>query len=256
MDLKPARSMRPIASMRGIAVAVCSLALALSLACGEPETVVIATDGDYHPFNFINDDGEIDGMEREMGEDLCRRADLRCEWVLHDWDKLIPHLRARDFDAIMSGMSVTGEREQTIDFTQPYYPPTPSVYLALAGAGDEAVEGALGAHAPTIHSDFLLDRGIYFTIFREGDDSLGVLRAGGVDAILVDHAYAIDRLKEHPDEFVIVGPSVDLDRGIGIGLREDSHLKAKFNEALTAMKEDGTLNALLLKWFGEAVPTF
>ena len=109
---------------------------AMSLACSDDsEPVLLATEGDYRPFNFINDDGEIDGLERELGDELCRRAELECKWVLNDWASMIPDLVAGEFDAIMAGMSITGKRDETIDFTEPYYPPTPSVYLALAGAG-------------------------------------------------------------------------------------------------------------------------
>ena len=48
----------------------------LLVSCGGTDTVVIATVGDYHPFDFINDEGEIDGLERDLGDELCRRAGL------------------------------------------------------------------------------------------------------------------------------------------------------------------------------------
>ena len=63
-----------------VAAILLAVALALSLAsCGEAEPVVIATDGNYHPFNFVNDAGEIDGLEREMGDELwqARRPGVR-----------------------------------------------------------------------------------------------------------------------------------------------------------------------------------
>ena len=64
----------------GIGELLVVAALSLLLAgCGQVETVMIATVGNYHPFDFINDDGEIDGLERELGDELCRRADLECE---------------------------------------------------------------------------------------------------------------------------------------------------------------------------------
>ncbi len=248
MQLSPSRLLRTIP--------VAILLLALSLACGGPETVVIATTADYHPFNFTNDDGEIGGLEREMGDELCRRAGLECEWVVNEWETLIPHLRAEDFDAILAGMSITQERDERIDFTQPYYPPTPSVYLARAGSGDEAVEGLVGAQASTIHSDYFLDTGKFFKTFRGSQDSVQALLDGEVEAILVDHAFAVEKLAELEDRLVVVGPQVELDLGIGMGIREDSELRAKFDEAIDSMKADGTLNDLLLKWFGEDVSLF
>ncbi len=192
----------------------------VSPACSDgPEIVRLATEGEYHPFNFINDDGEIDGLERELGDELCRRAELDCEWVLNEWSDMILDLVGGEFDAIIAGMSITDERDKTIDFTEPYYPPTPSVYLALTGAGDEAVQGRLGAYADTIYSDYFTEQGISYTEFNREDDRLEALFNGDIDAILVDHGYAVRMLAEYEGRLVVVGPSVLLDRGIGIGVR-------------------------------------
>ena len=229
-----------------------------ALACSDgSETVRLATEGQYHPFNFIDDDGEIDGLERELGDELCRRAELDCEWVLNEWADMIPDLVAGEFDVIIAGMSITDERDETIDFTEPYYPPTPSVYLALAGAGDVAVQGRLGAYANTIYSDYFTEQGIPYTEFDSEDDRIEALLNGDIDASLVDHAYAVEKLAEHEGKLAVVGPSVLLDRGIGMGVREDSgDLRAKLNESLESMKADGTLNELIRKWVGEDAETF
>ncbi|MDE2861678.1 MAG: transporter substrate-binding domain-containing protein [Chloroflexota bacterium] len=234
-----------------------SAALALSLAaCSEPELVVIATSGDYHPFNFVNDDGEIDGLEREMGEELCRRADLACEWVLNDWETMIPDLVAEEFDAILAGMSITAEREERIDFTEAYYPPTPSVYLARAGEGDAAIQGTIGATANTIYSDYFTEQGTPFVSLDGSTDLADALLSGVVDASLVDHGYAVEKLAEYEGQIAIVGPEVSLDRGLGIGVRKGGGLKEKLDEALASMKADGSLNTLLVKWVGEGSSTF
>ncbi len=228
------------------------------LSCGDAsDTVRLATTGDYHPFNFINEAEQIDGLERELGDELCRRAELECEWVLNDWESMIPDLVAEDFDAIIAGMSITDARDETIDFTQPYYPPEPSVYLAVAGAGDEATQGRLGANANTIYSDYFTREGIPFRSFDVSeDDHLEALFKGDIDAILVDHAYAVQKREEYEGRLNVVGPSILLDRGIGIGLRNDSELLAKLNSALASMKADGSLDALIVKWVGEDAATF
>ena len=227
------------------------------VSCGDgAETVRLATEGDYHPFNFINDDGEIDGLERELGDELCRRAELECEWVLNDWEGMIPDLVAGEFDAIIAGMSITDERDMTIDFTEPYYPPTPSVYLAVSGAGDEAVQGRLGAYANTIYSDYFAEQGIDYTEFSSEDERIEALLNGEIDASLVDHAYAVEKLSEYEGQLIVVGPSVLLDRGIGIGVRNDNELLAKLNSAIASTKADGSLNELIVKWVGEDAATF
>ena len=177
--------------------------------------------------------------------------------MLNDWESLIPNLVADEFDVIIAGMSITAGRDETIDFTEPYYPPTPSVYLALAGAGDEAIQGRLGAYANTIYSDYFTEQGIPYVEFDSEEDRLEALLNGEIDASLVDHAYAVEKLAEYEGLLAIVGPSVPLDEGIGMGVRESSGaLRDKLNAALASMKADGFLNDLILKWVGEDATTF
>ena len=217
---------------------------------------MIATIGSYHPFDFINDEGEIDGLERELGDELCRRAGLECRWVLNDWDTIIPDLVAGEFDAILSGMSITARREELIDFTEAYYPPTPSVYVARAGAGEEAARGRIGVTANTIYSDHLMELGVPFLPIDISRDAVEAVLNGEVDAVLVDHGYAVEKLAEFKGQLAIVGPSVLLDRGLGIGVRKGSGMQVTLDEALASMKADGSLNALILKWVGEDAATF
>ena len=63
---------------------------------------VMGTEGAYPPYNFINDAGEVDGFERELGDELCKRAELTCEWVTNEWDSIIPNLVSGNYDAIIA----------------------------------------------------------------------------------------------------------------------------------------------------------
>ena len=241
-------------TLRALLLAV--MLMPLLAACGGADTVVIATDGNYHPFNFVNDDGEIDGLERELGDELCQRADLKCEWILSEWETMIPDLVAEEFDAILAGMSITAEREELINFTEAYYPPTPSVYVARAGEGDEAVQGTIGATVNTIYSDYFTELGRPFVSLDGSIDLAEAVLNGEVDAALVDHGYGVEKVAEYEGQLAIVGPSILLDRGLGIGVRKGGDLKGKLDEALASMKADGSLNAIILKWVGEDASTF
>ena len=253
-----ARSCAKRAAARALVVSALAAALvALLASCsGGADRAVLATTGNYHPFNFVNDSGEIDGLDRELGDELCRRAELECEWLIHDWETLIPSLANEQFDAIIAGMSITAERDTVIDFTEPYYPPTPSVYLALEGAGDEAASGRLGAADNTIFSDYFEGLGIEFEAFGPDRTGLDALLDGEVDAILVDHAYAVEKVVELEGQLAIVGPEVPLDMGLGIGVRDGHKLKGQLDDALKSMKADGSMNALITKWLGANAATF
>ncbi len=227
-----------------------------AVGCGESDTVVIATGGNYHPFNFVNDQGEIDGLERALGDDLCRRAGLKCRWVLNEWETLIPHLLDEEFDVVLAGMSITEQRERLIEFTQAYYPPTPSVYLVRVGEGDAAVRGRIGVSANTIFSDYLSEQGIPFVPLDHDLDVADTVLSGEVDAVMVDHGYAVQKLALRRGLLEMAGPRALLDRGLGMGVRPGSELKDKFDDGLAAMKADGTLNALIVAWLGEDASTF
>ena len=88
------------------------------------------------PYNFINDDGEVDGFERELGDELCARAELTCEWVTNDWDSIIPNLVSGNYDTIMAGMSITDERQEVIAFSRRTTPQPDRVRLCGARRRD------------------------------------------------------------------------------------------------------------------------
>ena len=239
-------------------VSVIAVLLTVSLACHmEQDPVRMGTEGGYPPYNFMNDAGEIDGFERELGDELCRRADLECVWVTNEWDTIIPNLVDGNYDTILAGMSITEERDEVIDFTQAYLPPSPSVYVALAGAGDDAVDGKVAAQVATIHADYLSEAGAALVEYELAEELFEAVLSGDVDAALVDREFAHETMAESGGSLAVVGPNVLLDSGIGIGVREDdSDLKDKLDDAIDSMKEDGSLNSLIRKWFDEDAETF
>ena len=231
--------------------------VSVCLACGGPQAVKMGTEGFYPPYNFIGDDGEVDGFERELGDELCRRAELECTWVTNEWDTIIPNLVAGDYDTIMAGMSITAERDETIDFTQAYFPPSASVYVALAGAGDKAVDGKVAAQVATIHADYLSESGATLIEYELAEELIAAVLNGEADAALVDREFAHESMAGNEGRLAVVGPNVTLDSGIGIGVREDdTDLKEKLDRAIASMKEDGSLNALIDKWFDDDAMRF
>ena len=181
--------------------------MSFCLSCiGGPEVVRMGTEGAYPPYNFINDKGEVDGFERELGDELCRRADLECVWVTNEWGSIIPNLVEGKYDTIMAGMSITDERDEVIDFTQPYIPPSPSVYVALAGAGDEAVAGRVAAQVATIQADYLSESGATLVEYELAEDVFSAVLRGEADATLVDIGFAHEYMTKSGEGLALVGP--------------------------------------------------
>ena len=211
------------------------------------DTVRMATEGAYAPYNFINDAGELDGFERELGDELCKRAELSCEWVTNEWDSIIPNLVSGNYDTIMAGMSITDERDAVIDFTQNYTSPEPSAYVALSAEVD-VNNGVIAAQAATIESAYVASTGATLVEFATSEETLAAVRNGEADAVLADKGYLTPFVSES-DELTFAGDDVVLSKGVGMGVREtDGELKEKFDAAIQSMKDDGSLNALIAKW--------
>ncbi|EDZ45609.1 transporter substrate-binding domain-containing protein [Leisingera daeponensis] len=220
-------------------------ALALSAGMGLAETVRLGTEGAYAPWNFVNDAGEIDGFERELGDELCKRAELTCEWVKNDWDSIIPNLVSGNYDTIIAGMSITDERDEVIDFTQPYTPPDPSAYAAQS-ADVDLESGVIAAQATTIQAAFVAEQGWTLVEFATPEETVAAVRNGEADAVLADKSF-LDSLMG--DDLVLLERTESLGRGVGMGFREsDAELRGKFDAAIQSMKDDGSLNDLIAKW--------
>ncbi len=211
------------------------------------DVIRMGTEGAYPPWNLINDKGEVDGFERELGDELCARAELTCEWVTNEWDSIIPNLVSGNYDTIIAGMSITDERDEVIDFTQAYTPPDPSTYAALSADVDLA-GGVIAAQTGTIQAGYVAESGAQLVEYATPDETVAAVMNGEADAVLADASFIQTALAANSD-LTVVGDPVALGGGVGMGLREsDGELKAKFDAAIQSMKDDGTLNALIDKW--------
>lgn len=229
-------------------------ALALSAGLAAAQTVRLGTEGAYPPYNFINDKGEVDGFEREMGDELCKRAELTCEWVTNEWDLIIPNLVSGNYDVIIAGMSITDERDKVIDFTQEYIPPAASLYVGLSA--DANIKGIVAAQTATIQAAYVAESGATLLEYPTPDETIAAVRNGEADVVLADKDYLLPAVNESNGQLVVVD-QVQIGGGVGMGVREsDTELKAKLDAAITSMKEDGTLNTMIKKWFGEEALVF
>ena len=232
--------------MKKLLLSSAALALTASFAMAQ-DVVRLGTEGAYPPWNFINDAGEVDGFERELGDELCTRAELTCEWVKNDWDSIIPNLVSGNYDAIIAGMSITDEREEVIDFTQNYTPPDPSAYIGT-DAGADLENGVIAAQTGTIQAGYIASTGATLVEFATPEETVAAVKNGEADAVLADKSF-LAPIAEDDAELMFVGEDVALGGGVAMALREsDGDLRAKFDAAIQSMKDDGSLNEMITKW--------
>ena len=244
-------------TMRKIILAAAAALIALTGAASA-QTVRMGTEGAYAPWNFIDNDGKLAGFDVDVGNELCKRAGLTCEFVQTAWDTIIPNLNAGNFDVIMAGMSITDERKESINFTADYSPPDASGWLTQSSfTGDLAAPSGLriGTQGGTIQSDYAAANfasGNTLLNFETADAALADLNAGNVDAILADNGYNLEVVAGSNGALKSDGPKIPIGGGVGAGLRKaDTELLAKLDAALAAAKADGTIDGLIKKWFPE-----
>ncbi|MEM8978829.1 MAG: transporter substrate-binding domain-containing protein [Pseudomonadota bacterium] len=234
--------------MTNLIATTAALALLAGTAfAGGHSTVRMGTEGAYPPYNFINDAGEVDGFERELGDELCKRAELTCEWVTNEWDSIIPNLVSGNYDTIIAGMSITAERDEVIDFTQNYTNPDPSAYVAMSA--DVDLSGAvIAAQTNTIQAAFVAASSATLVEFATPDETVAAVKSGEADAVLADKSFLMP-IADADGDLVMLEQQELIGGGVGMGLREsDGELRGKFDAAIASMKADGSLNALITKW--------
>lgn len=238
--------------MKNLILTSAALALVAGMAMAQ-DVVRLGTEGAYEPWNYLDDNGEVAGFERELGDELCKRAELTCEWVTNDWDSIIPNLVSGNYDAIIAGMSITAEREEVIDFTQGYTPPDPSSYLA-ASADVDLKSAVIAAQTNTIQAAFVAEAGMTLVEFATPEETIAAVRSGEADAVLADNSYLAAIAAEDAD-LMLLEKAEMIGGGVGMGFREsDAEMRATFDAAIQSMKDDGSLNELITKW--EVASTF
>ena len=222
------------------------------------ETIRIATEGAYPPFNMKNSKGELIGFDVDIAKALCEQMKADCKIVAQDWDGIIPGLLAKKYDAIIASMSITPERKRKVSFTDPYY----SNYLRfIASTGSKldispaGLKGKkLGAQRSTISSQYLEDhyrKGAKVKVYDTQQAAFLDLKAGRLDAVLVDAYPGYDWLsKAENSAFDFVGDRIDIGDKIGIAVRKgDKALAEKFNKALKQLRASGAYQRINSHYF-------
>jgi len=226
-----------------LTTAIASLVSTMAMA---QDVTRLGTEGAYPPWNFINDAGEVDGFEREVGDELCARAELTCEWVTNEWDSIIPNLVSGNYDVIIAGMSITEEREEVIDFSENYSQPDPSSFVGMSTDID-LESSVIAAQTGTIQAAHVAEMGATLLEFATPEETVAAVKNGEADAVIADASF-LAPYAESDAELNVIG-EILLGGGVAAGVRKsDTELRDTLTAAVQSMKADGSLNALIEKW--------
>lgn len=229
----------------------------------------IGTEGEYPPWSMADSDGIVSGFDADVGNLLCAKLEMKCHFVVQAFDGLIPALKAKRFDIIISGMSITAERKKQINFSVGYAELANMFVVKkdsdLADIKDvetllKSLDGrTVGAQAGTTHAHFMEKRAssavlkTYDTLDQMQID----LASGRVEAAFAD-ASALQDFLARPDgkDFQFIDVKIQstfdpsLGEGIGIGIaQENTELKTRIDKALCELIADGSIGKASETWF-------
>ncbi|MGP9688806.1 transporter substrate-binding domain-containing protein [Psychrobacter sp. AOP22-C1-C5] len=221
-----------------------------------PMSIKIATESSYKPFSYTDADGKLIGYEIELVDALCAQMQAKCDIISQDWDGLIPGLNAQKFDAIIAGMSITPERKEVVEFTDPYFH---TGIILIGKKGDDISVAELkgqpiASQRSTVASQYLQDEhgDADIKLYDTQDNAYLDLTSGRVRAMMSDKVTGIDWLKtDAGKDYEVKGQEISTDEdAMGIAFRKGDPLVAKFNKALAEIKDNGTYDQITGSYFG------
>jgi polar amino acid transport system substrate-binding protein len=220
---------------------------------------VVGTDAAYAPFESQNEKGEIVGFTIDMVTAAAAKAGVQVKFVNTPWEGIFNALQQGDRDMIASSVTITDERKQTMDFTNPYFDAVQliavkdnskiakfadlkkaKVGVQTGTTGDEAVTKLLGKTSTNVKR------------FESTPLALKELEAGGVDAVVADNGVVIHYVANNPGgKFKTVSDKEFVPEQYGFAVKKgNAELLGKMNEGLAALKADGSYDTIYKKFFG------
>lgn len=233
----------------------------LASAPAPAKVVVVGTDAAYAPFESQNEKGEIVGFDIDIVKAIAAKAGIEVKFVNTPWEGIFNALQQGDRDMIVSAVTITDERKQTMDFSDPYFDAqqliavrndskvkafadlkTLKVGVQTGTTGDEAVTKLLGKTSPDIKR------------FESTPLALKELESSGVDAVVADNGVVVHYVANNPGgNFKTVSDPAFVPEQYGIAIKKgNAELLAKINKGLADIKADGTYAKIYAQYFGAA----
>ena len=221
----------------------------------------VGTDAAYAPFESQNEKGEIVGFDIDVVKAVAAKAGIEVKFVNTPWEGIFNTLAQGDRDFLVSSITITDERKQTMDFSSPYFDAQQlmavkkdskiakfddikklKVGVQTGTTGDEVVTKLQGKESTNVKR------------FESTPLALKELEAGGVDAVVADNGVVVHYVANNTNSsFKTLADSSFAAEQYGLAVKKgNADLLAKLNKGLTDVKADGTYNTIYAKYFGAA----
>lgn len=214
--------------------------------------LLVGTDTPYPPFE-IGTPPDISGFDIEVMNGIAESLGLEVTYQDTGFDTIFRDVANGQFDTVAAASTITPERQEKVNFTDPYYETQQNLLVAegsdiattadLSGVVVGAQDGTTGETYANEETDASEVRG-----FPEGPDAVAALVTGQVEAVIIDQSVAVDAVENTPGVEIVEEIPTDELYGFAVAL-DKPNLLAAMNGALADMKEDGTLAEIYQKYF-------
>ncbi|EAS44973.1 arginine ABC transporter substrate-binding protein [Photobacterium profundum] len=223
------------------------------------EEIKFAMEATYAPFEYVDENNQIQGFDVDLANALCKEMDAKCSFHNQAFDSLIPALKFKRYDAAISGIDITEARQKQVSFTNPYYDNS-AAFVAIEGkvANQAALSGKrVGVQNGSTHQSYLIDQmaGVTTVPYASYQDAFIDMQNGRIDSVFGDTAVVAEWFKKN-DTLTYVGDQVTnqeyFGNGFGIAVnKKNEELVNQLNAALKTVKANGQYQEIFDKYFGK-----
>ncbi|RME47978.1 MAG: hypothetical protein D6791_04505 [Chloroflexi bacterium] len=220
--------------------------------------IVVGTNAEYPPFESVDDAGNIVGFDIDLMNAIAEAAGFEVEYVNTRWDGIFVALASGEFDAVISAATITDERKQTVDFSDPYFNAGQSLAVKIGSdikSPDDLAGKRVGVQLGTT-GDIWATENTDAEVVRYDEITLAfqALANGDVDAVINDAPTSADIIRANPEWGVTLVGEPFTDELYGIAVRKDApEILAAINEGLAQVRASGKYDEIYNKWFGTQV---
>ena len=219
--------------------------------------IIIAMEGTWAPWTYHNEKDELVGYDTEIGKAIADKLGVKAVFIEGEWDGLLAGLDAGRYDIMINGVDYTGERAKKYDFSTPYaYNRTAVIVKADNNAISEMSDLKGLKTANTISSTYAQVAEKYGANVTGVDDlvqTFELLISGRIDATLNAEVTFYDYKNAHTEAAIKIACLDPESTEVVIPFKkgdDSATLREAVNKALQELRDDGTLSALSIKYFG------
>jgi polar amino acid transport system substrate-binding protein len=220
---------------------------------------VVGTDAAYAPFESQNEKAEIVGFDIDVVKAVAQKAGMEVKFVNTPWEGIFNTLQQGDRDFLVSAITITAERKQTMDFTDPYFDAQQLIAVkqnAKVGKFDDLKKLKVGVQTGTTGDEVVTKlqgkNSANIKRFESTPLALKELESGGIDAVVADNGVVINYVANNPgSKFKSIADKAFQPEQYGLAVKKgNTELLGKLNKGLADIKADGTYDKIYTQYFG------